>query len=75
MKLKRVKGTLSHDFDTDHVRGLMLKQAIDKDDAIRILEQAVNVIDGLRAGATALHRAIDGVKGAADWNKQSIYFR
>jgi hypothetical protein len=57
MKLKKVKGTLRHDFDTDLVLKYIKENALDDSEYSRILENACQVIVSLRRRVDSMGRA------------------
>ncbi len=59
MKLKKVKGTLRHDFNINHIFDFIENDKLDGDDTKRILVEALHVIGGLRYLLLGTHSLID----------------
>lgn len=73
MKLKKYKGTLRHSFDVARVQRLLNQNALDEDDAKRILGEALHVIAGLRLDFRSLRRGATALHHTAEWLGKSVW--
>lgn len=75
MRLKSMRGLLAHNFDIDYVQALLAEGNLDREDALDILSNAVNVIAGLRGELAKLTWDVDQLKGVSDTAKNSQWMK
>jgi hypothetical protein len=75
MRIKSMRGLLSHNFDIDYVQALLEEGNLEREDALDILSNAINVIAGLRGDLSKLSWNVDQLKGISDSAKNSQWMK
>lgn len=75
MKLKSVKGAQRHNFDVDYIQNLLEDDSLERNDAVRILGEAIHVVAGLRGELYQLVCEINSVYAQADDARNSQWMK
>jgi hypothetical protein len=67
MRLKSMRGLLAHNFDINYIHKLIEDDSLERDDAVAILNNAVNVISELRGIVNNLSADTNIMKERSDW--------